>query len=345
MAVISVLLFMMVAMTEGASKTWKDGLSKVERFREARVAFDSMTRRLSRATLNTYWDYQYAEDDVKKERAPVSYQRQSELRFRTGRMDRLLPNGTPYRPTSGIFFQAPLGIVEDEEFNTMDRLLNSTGFFLEIGDDREFIPEMLQSRVKTRVRSRLLQFDKPAEQLAVYQLQPGVPNDTWFTKSIEGKDRPVRVIAENILALVILPKLSQADEVAREKTGGKALCPKFDYDSTRVSNHLPPLDPPDPDINPHNQLPPVVMVSMFAIDEESGQRLEDMAGGDPQLGLDTQSIFQDAAKLEDRKTTSGKQAGDLSAFEQQLIDRKLKYRLFSTSVALRGAKWSRAQTQ
>lgn len=344
-ALIGVMVLMLVSMTDNTSRTWQRGRAKVEQFREARAAFETVTRRLSRATLNTYWDYQYAVDDPKKERSPIAYVRQSELRFRTGRMEKLIPDTGHFQPTHGVFFQAPLGVVEDEEYQALDRLLNSTGYFLEIGDDREFIPSILKDLVKPRVRSRLMEFNRPAEQLSVFQLEPGKADDTWFATPLKFQDRPVRVVAENILAMVILPRLSRADEDFRAEAGGKLLCPEFDYDSTRTSNYNPPLLPPDPDINPRNQLPPVVFVAMVAIDEISAQRLEDGAGGDPKLKLDFDSLFLDAAKLEDNPETDEPRDGDLAAFEQQLLARKLNYRVFSTSVALRGAKWSRAQTQ
>ncbi len=344
-AVIGVLVFMLVSMTNATSKTWRNGRTKVEQFREARSAFETVTRRVGRATLNTYWDFQYAADDLKKERPPVAYTRQSELRFRSGRMSRLVPESVRYRPTHGVFFQAALGLVQNGDLDTMDRLLNSVGYFIEIGDDKEYIPKVLQSLVEPRIRSRLLEFQKPAEKLAVFQLKSGVPNDTWFSEPLGEIERPVRVVAENIVAMVIHPRLSQADELRRAKDHAKLLCPKFDYDSTRLSNDETETSSPDPEINPHNQLPPVVMVSMFAIDEISGQRLQEKWGKERTLGLDTESLFQDAAKLEDNPATDEPNDGDLAAFEKQLIDRKLNYRLFSTTIALRGAKWSRGQAR
>ena len=51
---IVVLLLNMVTQT---SKSWKATTGKIEQFRAARDAFDTMTRRLGQATLNTYLDY------------------------------------------------------------------------------------------------------------------------------------------------------------------------------------------------------------------------------------------------------------------------------------------------
>lgn len=55
-AVLALLLVAMISMTDQVQKTYRSTVGKAEQFREARVAFESITRRLSQATLNTYWD-------------------------------------------------------------------------------------------------------------------------------------------------------------------------------------------------------------------------------------------------------------------------------------------------
>jgi uncharacterized protein (TIGR02599 family) len=337
--IISLMVTILVSITHQTSVTWKRGNEKAEQFRQARVAFDQMTRRLGQATLNAHWDYQYAPDDTKKERPPVAYVRQSRLRFRAGPMETLAPGGKGFRPTHGVFFQAPLGQVDDDAYDNLDRLLCNTGYFLEVNDDREGLPAFLRETVPSRVRSRLYELRQPAEKLGIYQLELGKPDDRWIQDPLAGQNRPVCVLAENILALVVQPSLAQAEEAAREQAGKKPLAPKFEYDSTLTSNYQPPLSPPDPEINPRHQLPPVVRVYMFAVDEESAQRLEETSAGSADLGLETRSLFKDAARL-----TGDSQENDLAAFERQLLDRRLHYRLFSSSVSLRGAKWSRSQT-
>ncbi len=79
------------------------------------------------------------------------------------------------------------------------------------------------------------------------------------------------VLAENIVALVFIPKLPPKED----ETGG-LLAPNYSYDST-VNK------PDEPNINPKNQLPPVVGVVMVAIDEESAAKLA--AKGVTDLGV------------------------------------------------------------
>lgn len=333
----------LISTTGQAGQIFKRTAGKIEQFGEARRAYENVTRRLAEATLNTYWDYAYK--TVGTSRVPSGYVRQSELRFRSGPMQTLIPSGDIYRPTHGVFFQAPAGLVEDQAtLSTLDQSLNTWGFFLEVGDDRALRPAFLEDHVPVRLRSRLMELREPTERLSVYN-PPGNNNSNWwFANSInQAEERPVRVLAENVVALVILPRLSQADESARG-TGKPVLSPKYDYDSTRTSNYQPPLSPPDPEINPKNQLPPVVQVIMVAIDEVSGARLAQEHGDAKDLGIQTEDLFKDSLLLEDNPKSSPPGDGELSTLEQQLIEQRVSYRIFSTNVAIRGAKWSKAQT-
>lgn len=334
---------LMISTTGEAGQIFKRTSGKIEQFGEARRAYENVTRRLAEATLNTYWDYAYKH--VGTSRVPSGYVRQSELRFRSGQMQGLIPSGNTFRPTHGVFFQAPAGWVEDQDaLHSLDQSLNTWGFFLEVGDDGELRPPFLKDRVPMRIRSRLLELREPTERLSIYAPPSKDATHWWFADSVkQTTNRPVRVLAENIVALVVLPRLSQAEELARgsEKP---VLSPKYEYDSTRTSNYQPALSPADPEINPKNQLPPVVRVVMVAIDEESGARLAEVHSDAANLGIETNDLFQDSLLLEDNPKSSEAGDGDLFKLEQRLIEQRLTYRIFSTSVAIRGAKWSKAQT-
>lgn len=55
--VLSLIMTLLVNTLTVTQRVYTGAQSRVEQFREARVAFESITRRLSQATLNTYWDY------------------------------------------------------------------------------------------------------------------------------------------------------------------------------------------------------------------------------------------------------------------------------------------------
>ena len=105
-ALITLIALLLSSMTGATASTWRHTTARIEQFRSAETAYESITRRLSQATLNTYWDYD-------NPTAPKKYLRQSDLRFISGNMTagpkKLLTAVGPRRPTHGIFFQAPLG--------------------------------------------------------------------------------------------------------------------------------------------------------------------------------------------------------------------------------------------
>ena len=391
--VFSGLILILAVTTNQTSDIWRRSAAKVEQFQSSRRGFESMTRRLSQATLNTYWDYDYVVEGSGSSRKldvsqpPLGYARQSELRFRSGPMDTLAPRAGVVRSTHGVFFQAPLGHTDDEDVLQIDRrrlnplgdLLNSWGYFVEAGTDEQIIPPFLRAVVPPRRRYRLMQFMEPTERSVIddptadpdpSDLQGGrlvirnanwdLPWNGWFTEPLNRVEDPsLRVLSENIIALVILPRLSQQDEAARQRRGLSMLAPLYDYDSKRNSNSVQAVGKPfDPSIrgsagdqpeavNPKNQLPPVVTVAMVAIDELSAQRLAETApGDDPALGLKWDDLFLQADRLEDDPDTNGEGKsgdGDLFKVELQLRTRRLNYRVYTSNVPIRGAKWSRSQ--
>jgi uncharacterized protein (TIGR02599 family) len=367
-SLIILLLLFLVTMTDSTAKTWKYASSKTEQFQEARIAFDAMTRRLSEATLNTYWDVEYQTTGTPPVTVPSRYIRKSELRFISGPMNTLVQGSSKY-PTHGVFFQAPTGFVGNSVDNgSLTNLLNTSGFFLEISNTDPNLPPFLESAsgdlnpvVPPRLRSRLMELREPSEKFSVYQVtQPEekrdderVPRPTifrplsgslaWFTTTLTSANPPVRRLADNVVALIILPKLTPQDELARvtKNPGATPLAKGYVYDSY-ANVYDSDATTVDPDINPKNQLPPVVQVTMVAIDEVSAARIAAISQTANQLrqNLKVDGFFADSTKLADQVTGT---AGDLTQFQAELNKLKLTHRVFTTNVSIRGAKWSRAQ--
>jgi uncharacterized protein (TIGR02599 family) len=322
---IALLLMVLISTTDATRRVWSGTTGRIEQFSESREAFESMTRRLSQATLNTYWDY----DDPTK---PTRYIRQSELRFISGPAQGLI-EGEGTRPAHSVFFQAPLGFSTDANFSKFGNIVNTWGYFLEFGSDEQERPPFIGSLkppVPLRHRFRLMELMEPAESLSLYQFTSGEDSSgkrknnsylghEWFQQPLQlsGTARPARVLAENVLALILLPKLSVQEDATTSR-----LAPKYSYDST--TSH------PDPNINPKNQLPPVIQVTLVSAEEASFSRLQS-GNIPPDFGLE--ELFKDASKYYE----------DMRQLETTLAGRKLNYRIFSTNVSLRGAKWSRGQ--
>ena len=337
--------------------------SQIQKFQDVRDAFDSVTRRLSQATLNTYLDYFNSSNQAitptnAASFVPSQYGRQSELRFFSGSAPASItataPAGYTVVPGDAVFFQAPLGNVTDRaDYAGRDTLLNTCGYFVEFNSDSLSRPGFLSSMAAPpalRYRYRLMELVEPSDAFSLYNLEEAAGGNgsytttTWFNNLIypagfPGTPRPVNVVAENIVALIIIPKLSPGDQKAGGYTDG-SLSPAYLYDSTGTS---PQQTTSDPNLNPKNQLPPILQVTMVAVDEVSFNRLQGTATTPPN-GLTTQmsNLFQ---KVGDTVNPSNAgYAQDLQTLQNLLQAQRLDYRVFTSNVSIKGAKWSRDQT-
>jgi len=95
----------------------------------------------------------------------------------------------------------------------------------------------------------------------------------------------------------------------------------------------------NPQINSWSQLPPVLQVTMVAIDEESAARMEASAAA--QLLQKVNSLFSNSANFE--KDLLAPPVGSSTSLESYLISQKIAYRIFTSSISIKAAKWSREQ--
>ncbi|TLD70966.1 Verru_Chthon cassette protein C [Phragmitibacter flavus] len=327
MGVLAILMLLIVQVIGQTSDVWRNTTAKADQFREARDAFEAISRNLSQATLNTYYDYFDASGNRRTAAnastfVPSRYGRHSELRFQTGPASTLIGGAASTRPTHAIFFQAPLGFNSEPENAGLDNLLNTWGYFLEFRPDTDrpaFVPGV------TRSRFRLMEYRQPSEELNIYE------SPAEWIDSVEGSEW-ARVVASNIVAMVILPKLPSKGAVGDPTVDpdGNKLAPLYAYDSTLVGQGAS-----NPELNSLHQLPPVVEFTMVAIDEASASQLDlENGSSPPNFGLS--AMFQNASPEARR--------ADLESLVGNLTASGVSYRVFSTEISIRGAKWSREQT-
>ena len=190
-------------------------------------------------------------------------------------------------PGHAVFFQAPLGSVNDRsDYAGRDTLLNTCGYYVEFNSNAPLRPAFINAMTPVpaaRCRYRLMELVEPSESFSLYGLEAAAGGNgsyhamTWFSSliyptgfSAGGGSRPVSVAAENIVALIILPRLSPGDEKVGNYNDG-SLSPSYLYDSTAAAATQSTTDP---NLNPKNQLPPVLQVTMVAVDEGSFARFE-----------------------------------------------------------------------
>ncbi len=321
MVVLILIMAVIFSVTSQTSLLWQGTRSKITSFQNARAAFDSVTHNLAQATLNHYYDYYDAGWNPRSANGaafvPKYYGRYSDLHFVCGPVDTLFSAsllGT--KQSHAVFFQAPLGFVNDTTtYSQSNSLLNATGYYVEFSDNTNSssLPAFLQATTAmNQKRFRLMQWVQPSEKFMLYDSSLLSADPTgWYTTLTTNKDQ-CRVVADNVIALILQPQST---------TGDTTLAPNYAYDS-----YLAKYDPARSHL-----LPPLIQVTMVAIDSPSATRLyQKYKNAEPPLY--SSSLFLDATKYK----------ADLAQLEATLQGGyggpKLNYRLFTATINTRDCK-------
>jgi len=342
LGVLSILLLVTANVINQVQKTWSAAAARVSQFREARVAMEVLSRNISQAALNTYVDYsgdalKLQGNDTGKEGKPQSFVRKSDLHFICGEAATLIPGGDTSRfPTHGVFFQAPLGIVQDVVYAGLDRLLCGRGYFIQNSDDDAYRPPFVKQR---RVRYRLMEFSPPAEQDLVYAVVPNEASDDarvsalrqWFSAAgasmVQGEtatNRSVtRPVADNIIALVISPRWDKLSAEGLDEDE-LSIAPNYQFDSAALG-----VGNTGSAQRTRHLLPPVLRVALVALDEKSADRLDTNGS--------LSSVVQDA--IQQKFSKADQMDRDLAAVEESLSKARVNFRIFVTTIPMLGSKW------
>jgi uncharacterized protein (TIGR02599 family) len=352
MIVVALLLTLVAQILSDTQSVWNRTRARTMQFRDARVAFETMTRRLSQTTLNSYWGYRNGIDGN-----PVLYQRESELHFACGPATTLVGSTVDGRPTAGhgVFFQAPLSLTAggQPQIERMEDLMNAWGYYVEFSSDLPRRPGFLArdtARNPERQRFRLMEFRLPAEKLDLYRLIDDPVNNLkpqlpwieaqiaqpalyeWFTRHLNGNAEP---IADNVLAFLVqpvIPRLNPNQATAAEQAIAAAPL----YDTRRHQWENPGQPPGDLAKLTRHQLPPELRLTLVALDENSWQSLSDRDQQNAQstlIGLVNERLFRRPADF----------ATDIQQLQAQLRVHRLEHRIFTTTVPIRAARWTTEQ--
>jgi uncharacterized protein (TIGR02599 family) len=396
---IVVIMGLLLTTVSQTQKVWAGTTAKVAQFQSARVAFEAMTRRLSMATLNTYWRAYDGNADAIRE--DYMFTRKSELQFLSGPSAKVF--GSPQIkdvegelekvfPAHSVFFFAPTGYSEvklspnsdGRRYRMADTLLSACGYFVEFGDEDK--PDFIQELdFPKKYRYRLKELSVPSEMVTIYRqptvkeivtgsrnkhkdlnqqfifdengsltneydglvttsraLSAGFIRPQWMKhalfreKSGDEEDRIARfrfarTLADNVVALIVLPKTVDKEREGGERRIGN-LAPNYAFDSWRK---LPGRNggPAPTQFAPRDCLmPPIIQVTLVAIDEQSALRAELTPTTLPDW---TQELFTKVEIEQDYHN-------DLEELEKRLREHKSRpaYRIFTTDVVVRSAKWS-----
>jgi uncharacterized protein (TIGR02599 family) len=289
--------------------------AKVNAFQSARTGFEAVNRTLSLATLNTYWDYFNSNRlprGTNTNFTPALYGRQSDLHFLITNSS--FPTPDELEPVGhAAFFQAPLGYFTNTSTANPQGSLNPCGFFVAFGNDPSK-PDV--AGLPNRPRFRLYQWLPSSESLMVDPNLGRITNAGWIAPT-----NALHPLAENIVAFVVRVPSSSESGLSKSATN-------YGWDSlTTWTGDQQPAQ--------MHQLPPLVDVTMVAIEEAAANRLlgdsSSAASAAIALGIpDLSSLFASASSYE----------SDLATLERGLSSKSIPYRVFTTTVPLRGSRWS-----
>jgi uncharacterized protein (TIGR02599 family) len=362
---LALIIGVVLQMSDQTSKIWRASAAKIQAFQEARAGFEAMTRKLGQATLNTYYDYYDSANQPRTALSgtalasfnPATYGRVSDLHFIAGQAGTLLKKSPQplITQTHAVFFQAPLGY--SVAYRELDNALNACGYFLQFDDAAEALPDHVVGApgYQPRYRFRLMEMMQRTERSGIYDPAATTKND-WFVNHAATSSR---VLAENVIALVLLPALSPREDDPAGAGRGVSIAPHYNYNS-RISlgetsdnswlGATPPFPPDQFTTYPaqgtpvpasrHHQLPPAIRVVMIVLDETSASRLQGSATTVPAaIDLSTTGLFTEAdqflADIQALEDICNARPGNRTGNTQ-----KLTYRVFNTEILLREAKWS-----
>ena len=137
-------------------------------------------------------------------------------------------------------------------------------------------------------------------------------------------------IAENVLAMILVPHtINTTSELVGNSTTQFVPEPDYRYDTRKFQ--WAPADAGA--ARRRHQLPAMIQVTLVVTDEPSYQRFEETSGGQVAAAASVREVFNG------KFTNHVQHDADMTAVEAALNARKLTYKILTTSVALRGAKW------
>ena len=312
MAILSIMVVLMLGVLQSTSDAWRRNTERSKAFASSRAAFESMTRSISAATLNTYQDYYNSARQTRPSGSltfvPAVYGRRSDLHFTTG------TNLVTAQKGGAIFMTVPFDYESNNTNDYSSGQLNGIGYFVRFTTN-----SLAPSGVSNAYRYRLMQFLQPTEQLMV--MNTNYYTNGWFANDVNANTN-IFPIADNVVAFAVLPKLSD-----RESTNAGILATNFSYDTRMAWSGG--AQPPN-----HHQLPPVVQVIMVVLDESSAKRIENgMTEPTAALGFNPASVFTAPVTTNSLKT-------DLDTISAALSAKRLNYRIFRSEIPIRSAKWT-----
>jgi uncharacterized protein (TIGR02599 family) len=330
MVILAGIMLIVTQVIGSAQRSWKAASSRVSQFREARTAFDAVSRGLRQAALPTYRDWDYTGSGQSYPNAltdvPLYIRSYADFGFVAGKAADILQGASSDKfPGHAVAFIAPLGKTNQDIFQKLPSLPNVRGFFVKFGSDTDYLPRALSGRLQPKSRYRLYEYRPPAEKPSDQgQASDSLATDFWTTIKPNGDD--LVPIAENIVTLVFGlsfaadKTMTETPDLASPATSSSSKLPFVaEYNSFKAAQALGTVP----------QLPHSIEIIMIALDEESATKLAQLNGSSPPPVLSRGgSSFKDPANY-DR---------DVRKMTEAMREQHLNYRVFSSIINIPGSK-------
>lgn len=328
MVILAMMMLIITTVISQAQRSWKAASSKVSQFREARLAFDTITRNLRQASIDTHRTFlwgtaTYSSDPLAP---PSGSGRYAHLGIKFDTANRLVSGGggAAELPGHAVIFQAPLGKTAMGEGSTVDisglkNLLCTRGYFVQFGTDASFLPLQLASRLQAKYRYRLYEYQPNTENNTVYNISS---NQDWATIDLSDARNTVRPLADNILMLGFAVSFaSAATDTVPRLAGNSETNLEYGFNSYEA-----------PEAAKKYRLPRYAHVFMIAMDEESAARLAQIHNTSP-----PDTVRSSGATFTSPNQLFG-QTGDLAKVRAYMDSQRLNYRIFNSAVLIVGSE-------
>lgn len=171
-----------------------------------------------------------------------------------------------------------------------------------------------------------MQMIQGTERLSIYDTPLTSANRfNWFRDGLSANPVLARPVADNILILVAWPRAAEEyDNDQRSSDTVTPLTANYAYDTKEYLSAGTDLT--------RNQLPPMVQITLVAIDELSASRLEELPAASKTL-LQPGALFTDSAP-------AATYWDDLDQLTDFLDSNRINHRVFTSSIVIRQAKFS-----
>lgn len=316
MTILLAIIALSAAMLNTIEQGWSRIRSRTMEFRDARAAFETIANRLSQARIDTYWDY-----EMDNQGLPESYQKASHLHFVAGPASALVPESFAKGEGHAVFFQAPFGMSRDSNLKGLSSLMNGWGYFTGYGSNANWQPEFLKGKkiIPERFRYRLFEYHLPTERLRLHSdTKDGIFDYEWIYDQIEVGT--VSILAENVIAFVVQPT------EAVSGTASNKIAENYRFDS-RAFDISPGESNAD---RAKHEVPPIIRLTMVVVAEADFAKIQ--KGTEIPTEFQIQSIAP-FAKAKDYQA-------DINALEKHLQEKRIDYRVFTTAISMRSAKFT-----